>query len=75
MARYVTEKVVDQCFHACPFFSTSGHIMECQHPDFGHKEWEKKLIITQDNSRGRVPDECPLRKSPVEIVVRTKLKE
>jgi len=75
MARYVTEKVVEQCFHSCNFFSTGGHIMECTHPDFGAVEWEKKLIITQDNSRDRVPDKCPLRNGATEIVLRIKLKK
>jgi len=75
MARYVTEKEVEQCFHSCQFFNTSGHIMECTHPDFGEVEWEKKLIITQDNSRGRVPDKCPLRNGATEIVLRIKLKK
>jgi len=49
--------------------------MECTHPDFGVVEWEKKLIINHDNSRGRVPDECPLRKGATEIVMRIKLKD
>jgi hypothetical protein len=75
MARYVKEKEVEQCFHSCQFFSTSGHIMECTHPDFEKMDWEKKLIINQDNSRGRVPDKCPLRKGATEIVMRIKLKD
>jgi len=49
--------------------------MECTHPDFGEVEWEKKLIINQDNSRGRVPDECPFRKGPTEVILRFILKE
>jgi hypothetical protein len=73
--RYVSEKVVEQCFHACYFFHTSGHIMQCNHPDFEEMEWEKKLIITQDNSRDRVPDKCPLKKGQTEVVLRIKLKK
>lgn len=75
MARYVTEKVVEQCFHVCQFFNTSGHLMECCHPDFDKMDWKNKLIITQDNSRGRVPDKCPLRNGPTEIILRIKLKK
>lgn len=74
MARYVTEKEVEQCFHGCAFFNTSGHIMECKHPQFEEMDWESKLIITQDNSRGRVPDKCPLRNGQTDLIIRYKLK-
>ena len=73
MSRHVKEKEVHECFFGCDFFETSGHLMQCTHPDFEKMEWEKKLIITQDNSKKRVPDECPLRKGPLEIVMRIKL--
>ena len=74
MERYVTEKEVKQCYHSCHFFHTVSSVMECTHPDFNDVEWEKKLIISHENSRGRVPDECPLRKGALEVVMRIKLK-
>lgn len=75
MARYVKEKIVTECFHGCQFFGTNGHIMECKHPDFDSKDWKSKLIISHDNSKGRVPDECPLRQGATEVVLRIKLKK
>jgi len=63
MSKYVNEKVVGQCFHSCPFFRTSSDGMECGHPCFEDKTNYESMIITQKNSRGRVPDECPLRNS------------
>lgn len=74
MARYVKEEVVEQCFHGCRFYSTSGHIMECTHPDLEDARIEDKLIINQSNSRGRVPDKCPLKKGNLEVIIRVKLK-
>jgi len=58
-----TEKkiIVKSCYHSCPFFTVNGNTMECGHPHFDDKNSWDGLIITQDNSRGRVPDECPLR--------------
>lgn len=74
MARYVKEEIVEQCFHGCQLFNTSGHIMECTHPDLDDARIEDKLIINQRNSKGRVPDKCPLRKGALELVIRIKLK-
>jgi len=74
MARYVKEEEIEQCYHSCKFFDTSENIMQCTHPDFEDAKWEDKLIISHENSRGRVPDECPLRKGALEVVIRIKLK-
>lgn len=77
--RYVKEQKVTQCYHGCPFFKTTGNFMECSHPHFDEKVKEdaySRLIITQDNSRGRVPDECPLHNDvngTTEVVVKVSL--
>lgn len=53
---------VKQCYHSCPFFGVNSDGMYCGHPFFEDKSADASMIISQDNSRGRVPDECPLRK-------------
>ena len=62
MKTYEKITVVDECYHRCPFFGNAGNEMKCLHPHLLLKEnvWDR-MIITQQNSRGRVPDECPLR--------------
>lgn len=65
--------IVNQCYYSCPLFGTSSDGMECMHPNFENKSVWDRMIITQDNSRGRVPDECPLRKSAIKIVKNIKL--
>jgi len=71
--RYVNEKSVKECYHVCPLFTTSGNEMSCGHQYFKDGDLENR-IITQDNSRGRVPDQCPLKRfGPTEIVLRLKL--
>ena len=71
--RYVNEKSVKECYHVCPLFTTSGNEMSCGHQHFKDGGLENR-IITQDNSRGRVPDQCPLKRfGPTEIVLRLKL--
>lgn len=52
---------VTECYHSCPFFSWLSDVMECHHPFFNDKGTYANMIITQHNSHGRVPDECPLR--------------
>jgi len=59
-------KSVKECFHGCPFFG-GGKEMECDHPYWDGKGYAN-MIITQDNSHGRVPDECPLREGGIKIV-------
>jgi len=49
---------VKQCYNSCPFFRDKPE-MHCKHPHF--LKLYDSLIITLENSRGRVPDECPLR--------------
>lgn len=73
--RYVHEKVVKSCYNSCKFFKTDGYVMLCFHPELENLDLEKQLIITQENSRGRVPDECPLRKGCVEVVLKISLDE
>ena len=67
--RYVKERIVEECFHRCHFFNTDVDGMKCNHPYFEDKKPYENMIITQNNSHGRVPDECPLRKESVEVVV------
>ena len=64
------EVVVHYCFHACPFFSVVDmeKIMLCNHPHWLSKPAYSGAIITHENSKDRVPDECPLRKGPVTTV-------
>ncbi len=59
-------KPVKQCYHGCPFFG-GGKEMECDHPYWEGKGAYDNMIITQDNSHGRVPDECPLREGGIKI--------
>lgn len=65
MSTYTKFKVVNECYHECPFFNNVGQEMQCDHPFYQDKSNLKtsydNLIITQHNSRGRVPDACPLR--------------
>ena len=73
----IIEKItkVDECYHACPFFQTEGNtIMSCGHPYWRSERVYDNLIITQDNSRGRVPDECPLRLDSIKMIQTIELK-
>lgn len=74
MEKYVVEKEVEGCYHECMFFGTSSDGMECTHPYFEDKEPYDNMIITQDNSRGKIPEKCPLRISGLEFTYRIKLK-
>jgi hypothetical protein len=76
MSKYVKMIVVHECYHSCPFFNSVGQEMQCDHPFYLDKSNLKtaydNMIITQQNSRGRVPDACPLKKelsTSVETVV------
>ena len=64
---------VKECYHSCPLFGIPSDGMECTHPVFESGSPWDRMIITQDNSRGRVPDECPLRKSAIKIIENIKL--
>jgi hypothetical protein len=64
---------VKECYHSCPLFGISSDGMECMHPVFESGSPWDRMIITQNNSRGRVPDKCPLRKSAIKIVKNIKL--
>jgi hypothetical protein len=72
--KYNKIEIVYQCFHGCSFFG-GGHEMSCDHPYFKDKGAYENMIITQDNSHGRVPDECPLKNEPAEIMTIVKLKK
>jgi hypothetical protein len=68
-----SDVTVKECYHSCPLFGTSSEGMECTHPIFEYGSPWDRMIITQDNSRDRVPDECPLRKSAIKIIKNIKL--
>lgn len=73
-----TEVLVNSCYHSCPFFNANSEGMFCGHPHWGDKYFFDSMIITQDNSRGRVPDECPLKKEPMiirKIIMYSSIKE
>ena len=56
---------VTQCYHECPFFAVEdiARLMICKHPYWKNKAAYAGTIINHGNSKGRVPDKCPLRKS------------
>ena len=64
--------IIKECYHSCPFFRASTEGMYCSHPHFknGETGWEAH-IISQDNSHGRVPDECPLMIEPLQVEYKT----
>ena len=67
-----TTTEVKQCYHSCPFFRISHEDMYCGHPVWKEKDTAAygSLIITKDNSKGRVPEECPLRREPLVVTYR-----
>jgi hypothetical protein len=68
MEKYI---VLGQCRPHCPMFWEGQDGMECMHPQWDGMDFSARMIITMENSSGRVPLECPLRNSP--LVVRTLL--
>lgn len=67
-------KEVEQCYHGCDFFGKSMDGMYCMHPKLKNSGIQGQHIINQDNSRGRVPDKCPLREEILETNIIYKLK-
>ncbi len=64
---------IKECYQRCPFFGSTKDGMECNHPYWKDKGAYDNMIITQDNSRGKVPEKCPLRKESLEITSRYQL--
>lgn len=64
----MTEQIIiKECYNSCPFFKVSSDGMYCGHPYWNDKgEWSE-MIVSQDNSRGRVPKECPLKIESLQI--------
>lgn len=58
---------VTSCYQSCPFYSNSMDGMYCGHPYWKDKSAYSEMIITQSNSKGRVPDKCPLKKEALTI--------
>jgi len=77
MSRYYKDSPVKECYHGCPFFALESHLMKCQHPHFTEDKkaisFYENLIINHENSRNRVPDNCPLKNENVEIILRVHL--
>ena len=78
MAKYTKVHFITECYHGCPFFNNVGQEMQCDHPFYLDKSNLKtaydNMIITQQNSHGRVPDACPLKNDEVtEVVMRVRL--
>ena len=58
---------IKECYHRCPFFQTTMDGMECGHPFWKDKGAYDNMIITHENSKGRVPDKCPLLKEALTV--------
>jgi hypothetical protein len=61
-------KTVKTCWYNCPLYKEVGEVMTCGHPFFNDKGAYSGLIITHENSRTRIPEECPLRFESLKIV-------
>ncbi len=58
---------IKECYHRCPLFQTTMDGMECGHPLWKDKGAYDNMIITHENSKGRVPDKCPLLKEELTV--------
>ena len=63
----IKDIIINQCYSGCNFHTNSMDGMYCGHPYFDSQETYSNMIITHENSRERVPDECPLRKESLTI--------
>jgi hypothetical protein len=70
-----TLRIVDECYCSCPFYGSYINGMICNHPYWKDKGPFDNRIINHDNSHGKVPNECPLRKGPVTNIKRIRLRE
>lgn len=75
MLNSIAIKTVSECYHSCDFHMNSMDGMYCNHPTLENSSMEEQMIITQDNSRGRVPDKCPLRDGAIRVSKVYTLKE
>ena len=73
MFDYESKKSIEvtSCYHCCDFFESDMDGMFCSHPTI----CDQPRIINQDNSRGRVPPGCPLRRGKTKIVKIYNLRE
>ena len=63
------------CCNACPLYYSDADGMKCGHPFFFNKDSLSAMIITQDNCKyNTIPEKCPLRNEPVELVSNITLK-
>jgi hypothetical protein len=63
-----------RCMYRCPFYTTEGQVMACNHPFWKTKEPYDNYIITQENGRDSIPEKCPLRKEDLIIKYRLTMK-
>jgi len=70
----VISQEVTSCYNSCHFFHNSTDGMYCNHPHFDDKDVWDCYIISQENSHGRVPDDCPLKNYDTEITHKIKIK-
>jgi len=64
--KVIVEKVIDHCWHECPYFSTESSLMFCNHPQLekdGLRGYET-CIIYHPTCKTGFPNKCPLRKLP-----------
>ena len=64
-------KTIISCFYDCPFFGKSSDGMQCDHPYFKDKGAYDNIIITNENSKDGVPEQCPLKKEDLVFTYKT----
>lgn len=67
IAYYGSTIEVNSCYQECPFYRVEGYLMKCGHESLKLHPNEQS-IITQTNSKGRVPEECPLNAGDIKLV-------
>jgi len=63
-----TDKAVKSCYNECDFFRSTNDGMSCNHPHFKNCSPYSNMIISQQNSRGKLPEKCPLRQEELQII-------
>lgn len=61
--------IIYSCYHRCNFFETEqGGVMYCNRPYFDTTPLSNSYIITHENSRDKIPEKCPLRNAPLNLI-------
>ena len=63
---------ISNCYYNCPLWGDTMDGMACTHPYWKTQGAWDNMIITQQNSKDRVPDKCPLRKEELITILRLK---